>query len=164
MGTEIERKFLVEEGDWRRTADGGTLMAQGYLVGDATCSVRVRLAGDRAWLTIKGPTVGISRLEFEYPVPPADASVILESLCGGRSVSKTRYRVPHDGRTWEVDEFHGANLGLVVAEIELQSENEEVVLPEWLGQEVSGDPRYMNATLASHPWGQWGRRQDSDSA
>lgn len=143
MAKEIERKFLVSNG-WRDAVDGsGIEMKQAYLSTDPKATVRVRVAGGDAWLTVKGLTQGIARDEWEYPVPVADACGMIDR-CGTASLSKTRYRA---GR-WEIDEFHGALEGLVVAEIELVSADETVDLPAWIGKEVSGDPRYYNSELA----------------
>ncbi|MBN7797666.1 CYTH domain-containing protein [Parahaliea mediterranea] len=153
MALEIERKFLVRNTDWR--AGKGQLMRQGYLGGGGGTTVRVRLAGERAWLTIKGPTTGATRAEYEYAIPADDARDMLASLCPGPLVEKRRFEVEHAGFTWEVDEFLGDNTGLVVAEIELESEDQLVPLPAWVGEEVTGDPRYYNASLARHPYRQW---------
>lgn len=143
MGKEIERKYLVTDG-WRDATDGpGTEMRQAYLSTDPRATVRVRVAGDRAWLTVKGLTRGIERDEWEYPVPVADAIAMIER-CGSDALSKCRYR---SGR-WEIDEFHGSLEGLVVAEIELSSPDESIILPAWIGEEVSDDPRYYNSSLA----------------
>lgn len=155
MAIEIERKFLVRDDSWKQQAGAGSEIRQGYLSSDPACSVRVRLAGDRAWLNIKRATGEISRLEFEYPIPIEDAKQILHDLCGGNSLDKTRYLVVHEGHTWEVDVFHGANAGLVVAEIELASEDEAFTRPDWLGEEVSHDPRYLNMNLVQQPFSQW---------
>ncbi len=154
MGIEIERKFLVREDAWRAGVTAVRSLRQGYLAIDGGNTARVRTDGLRAWITIKGRTQGISRAEFEYEVPLADAEGLL-ALCGERLVEKRRHLVPHEGRTWEVDEFFGANAGLVLAEIELAEADEWVTLPPWLGQEVSADPRYTNARLATHPFGCW---------
>ena len=153
MGIEIERKFLVKDPSWKHVADSGLSCKQGYLVSDSEKTVRVRVMGDLAYLTIKGATSGISRAEFEYEIPVADAVAMLE-LCGN-IVEKTRYRVGHTGMVWELDVFEGANAGLVVAEIELQSEELFFELPDWLGEEVSGEIRYYNSRLAEHPFTQW---------
>lgn len=153
MGQEIERKFLVEGTDWKRGP--GTLYRQGYLCSDENRAVRVRLAGDRGFLTIKGATRGIARSEYEYAIPREDAEAMLDALCAGPLVEKTRYLVEHAGHTWEVDEFHGANQGLVVAEVELERADEEVELPPWVKEEVSADPRYLNANLAKKPYSRW---------
>jgi adenylate cyclase len=158
MPREIERKFLVAGESWRAGAHG-VLYRQGYLgAGDrAACTVRVRVAGERAWLTIKGPSAGGARDEYEYPVPVADAEEMLSRLCTGGRVEKLRHRVPYAGRTWEVDEFTGENAPLVVAEVELDSVDAEVSLPPWVGREVTEDPRYTNAALALRPYSRWGR-------
>lgn len=144
MAKEIERKFLVKEG-WREAVDSGsaTLFRQAYLSTDPHATVRVRIAGERAWLTIKGLTCGVERDEWEYPIPSADAAAMID-LCCDASISKTRYR---SGR-WEIDEFHGCLEGLVVAEIELTSADEHFDAPSWLGREVSADPRYYNSELS----------------
>lgn len=154
MGVEIERKFLVRGDGWREAADPGTVFKQGYLCTTAERTVRVRLAGDRAWLTIKGESRGARRAEFEYAIPPADADQLL-ALCAPTVIDKTRYRVPHAGHTWEVDVFAGANAPLVVAEVELAHEDEAVRLPGWLGDEVTGDPRYQNSQLSERPFATW---------
>ena len=153
MGTEIERKFLVQGTAWRQGA--GKRISQGYLSRDKERTVRVRVAGDEAFLTIKGITRGASRAEFEYPIPLADAEQLLK-LSDGPIVEKSRYVIDHEGSTWEVDEFRGDNAGLVVAEIELDSEDEPFSRPPWLGSEVTEDSRYYNASLASHPYAKWG--------
>ena len=150
MATEIERKFLVIDDAWCHGAIG-IRMAQGYLAIDPERTVRVRLAGDEAWLTIKGPTRGISRSEFEYPIPPEDARSLLE-LCLPTVIDKTRHRVPHAGHVWEVDVFHGENEGLVIAEVELADESIQPDLPPWVGEEVSHDRRYSNSSLSRTPF------------
>ncbi len=151
MAAEIERKFLVTGDSWN---DGspGVRIAQGYLSFDPDRSVRVRLAGDGAWLTIKGRTAGITRAEFEYPIPPKDARELLE-MCLPSLIDKTRHRIPFGGHVWEVDVFHGANGGLVMAEVELEDESQRPVLPPWVGEEVTSDFRYSNASLAVRPFG-----------
>jgi len=156
MGTEIERKFLVVDEGWRAAADGGTRMSQGYLHSGPRVSVRVRVAGDRAWLNIKGATVGVSRAEYEYPIPADEGRRILQELSAGPLIEKVRYLVEHQGSTWEVDVFEGDNLGLVVAEIELDDETEQFARPPWAGEEVSHDRRYYNASLVEHPCSLWG--------
>ena len=154
MGTEIERKFLVTSDGWRVGATSQTLLRQGYLASDGGITVRVRSDGQRGWLTVKGPSEGCSRAEFEYEVPLEDAKALLE-LCGTRVVEKTRSRVPVGHQVWEVDEFAGANTGLTTAEIELQSEADKVAVPEWVGLEVTGDRRFDNASLSRCPYGDW---------
>lgn len=154
MGQEIERKFRIVDDSYRKSAVGKRYR-QGYLSTDKARTVRVRVVEDQAWLTIKGQTKGVTRSEFEYEIPAADAVTLLESLCHQPVIDKTRYRIPHGNHVWEVDEFHGANEGLVVAEIELQSEDESFEKPDWLGKEVSGDPRYFNSNLIAHPYQDW---------
>jgi CYTH domain-containing protein len=160
MAREVERKFLVTGSGWKAGASG-VPFRQGYLSTVKERVVRVRTEGTRAVLTIKGLTTGISRPEFEYEIPLADAQRMLDELCEPPILDKTRYRVPWQGHTWEIDEFHGDNDGLVVAEIELASPNEPFGRPPWIGREVSGDARYFNANLVAYPyrlWGPGGRR------
>ncbi|MGN6528172.1 MAG: CYTH domain-containing protein [Burkholderiaceae bacterium] len=152
MGLEIERKFLVTGDAWR--AAPAVAYAQGYLNRDPARTVRVRVAGDAAWLTVKGPTHGATRAEFEYAIPPADALALL-ALCDGPPVRKLRRVVEHAGARWEVDEFLDANAGLVVAEIELPAEDAPFERPTWLGAEVTHDARYFNSALAARPYAQW---------
>ncbi|MHB1399999.1 MAG: CYTH domain-containing protein [Trichloromonadaceae bacterium] len=154
MAEEIERKFLVSNDSWRPGASG-TLFRQGYLSTDPERTVRVRLEGERGVLTIKGLSRGIRRAEFEYPIPAAEAAVLLDTLCLQPLIEKTRYRVEHAGHLWEIDEFAGDNAGLLLAEVELSSEDEAVELPLWVGAEVSSDPRYFNANLIRHPFRRW---------
>jgi adenylate cyclase len=154
MSLEIERKFLVAD---RAVVAGrqGERLVQAYIAATPRATVRVRIAGGEAWLTLKGATKGISRREFEYPIPVADAELCLAELCAEGVVSKTRHRIPHAGHVWEVDVFDGANAGLVLAEIELSAPDEAFERPPWLGEEVSGDPRYFNSHLAERPFGSW---------
>lgn len=154
MGIEIERKFLVTGDGWRQPASAQTRFSQGYLSRDPARTVRVRIAGERAFLTIKGATQGATRAEFEYALPLADAQQLL-AMCDGPVVEKIRHLCVHEGMTWEVDEFLGANAGLVVAEIELESEDQVFAHPAWLGAEVTGDARYVNANLAVRPFTSW---------
>ena len=153
MGKEIERKYLVKGDDWRKLATG-VRYRQGYLSTVKERTVRVRTVDANGYLTIKGITIGATRKEFEYPIPAADAAVLLE-LCEQPLVEKVRYKIPFGGLTWEVDEFEGANLGLIVAECELSSEDQRIELPSWIGEEVSGDPRYFNSNLIAHPFTKW---------
>jgi len=155
MALEIERKFLVKNDDWKSLADAGTPIGQGYLRADEHCTVRVRLASDRGFLTIKGASEGIAREEYEYEIPAAEAARMLESLCRGFPILKTRYRLHLGPHLWEIDVFEGENAGLVVAEIELDSEDEAFLRPDWLGAEVSGDARYYNACLSRTPYRRW---------
>jgi CYTH domain-containing protein len=154
MNKETERKFLVVSSAYREGA-AGVEIAQGYLCTDPERTVRVRLSGDEGFLTIKGKG-DITRAEFEYPIPAEDARHLLDHLCEGPILSKHRYRIQHEGRLWEVDEFHGANEGLVIAEIELPDEDTPFARPPWVGDEVTGDPRYFNSRLVSHPYSEWG--------
>jgi len=133
----------------------GTLYRQGYLSSVKERVVRVRIAGDRGFLTIKGLTTGVSRLEFEYPIPLPDATVMLDQLCERPLIEKTRYREVYADRIWEIDVFHGDNDGLVVAEVEIANPEQKVELPRWAGAEVSNDPRYFNNNLAAHPYRYW---------
>jgi adenylate cyclase len=153
MPIEIERKFLVTHDGWRAHASARRI-AQGYLSRDPDRVVRVRLVGDTGYVTIKGRTTGISRAEFEYAIPVADARELL-SICVPTVIDKTRHEVEVDGFTWEIDEFHGGNSGLVVAEIELPAEDTHFERPEWLGAEVSSDFRYTNSYLSEHPFSTW---------
>lgn len=154
MGTETERKFLVSGESWRPGVLDSRMLCQGYVAIDGENTVRVRKDGRRAWVTIKGPQSGLARPEFEYEIPPDDADGLL-GLCRGRLVEKLRHRVPVADHVWEIDEFRGANSGLVVAEIELRAGDEQFDRPDWLGEEVSGDPRYLNANLSVRPFGKW---------
>lgn len=154
MSVEIERKFLVPGSGWKQGARG-LRYRQGYLSADPGRSVRVRIAGDAAWLTIKGEATGYTRVEYEYPIPLADAERLLDTLCLRPLIEKTRYQLRYGGHQWDVDEFHGDNDGLVMAEIELASEQEDFARPPWLGMEVSDDPRYFNVSLARHPYKDW---------
>ncbi|MDR0348268.1 MAG: CYTH domain-containing protein [Tannerella sp.] len=155
MGLEIERKFLVK-GDFSRQTDASSRMVQGYICTGKDCTVRIRICGEKGFLTIKSAPNkrGWSRYEFEQPVPLADAEELLK-LCLPGIIEKVRYRIHAGKHTWEVDVFHGENEGLVVAEIELESEDEVFELPEWAGREVTGDPKYYNAMLSKHPFSRW---------
>ena len=154
MGVEIERKFLVRDNRWKALGQGG-LLRQGYLSSVAERVVRVRIEGESAVLTIKGRTSGATRSEWEYPLPMADAQAFLDTLCERPIIEKKRYRIPHAGMVWEVDEFLGENVGLVVAEIELDAEGQVFSKPDWVGEEVTHDPRYFNANLLRNPYTRW---------
>jgi adenylate cyclase len=171
MAVEIERKFLVRDG-WRELAVSslsGKLYRQGYLTSvrdGSRCTVRVRVAGEQGYLTIKGATSDISRAEYEYAIPVTEATELLDTLCQCPLIEKTRYRVPYQSLqdagqklsptlVWEIDEFAGENQGLVVAEIELPAADHPLELPDWIGAEVSGDPRYFNASLVEYPFCEW---------
>lgn len=154
MAKEVERKFLVKGLEWKRLAEG-VAYRQGYLSTVKERTVRVRTVGDKGYLTIKGLTVGVTRSEFEYEIPVADANALLDELCERPLIEKNRYKVMHAGLTWEIDEFFGENNGLIVAEVELQDAQQKIELPAWIGEEVSGDPRYFNANLIKHPYTKW---------
>jgi adenylate cyclase len=154
VNLEIERKYLLRDAHWKNLGQG-VLLRQGYLSSHRERIVRVRIEGDAAVMTIKGRTVGASRGEWEYPIPLDDARIFLDELCEKPIIEKTRYRIPYRGMVWEVDEFHGENAGLVVAEIELTSEDQLFDKPDWIGEEVTHDPRYANANLLRHPYSKW---------
>ena len=153
MAIEIERKFLVQGDAWRSAP--AVYYSQGYLNRDKSRTVRVRIAGEAAFLTIKGITQGASRAEFEYPIPLADAYQLL-ALCELPLIEKYRREIPYQGLLWEVDEFLGDNAGLVVAKLELPDEGTPFTKPAWVGAEVTGDERYYNANLCQHPYKNWG--------
>jgi len=155
MPLEIERKFLVNGDEWRQ--GDRVYLCQGYLSRQPQRTVRIRIAGDNAWLTIKGISTGATRAEFEYNIPVADARQLLE-LCEKSLVEKYRRTFTCDGNIWEVDEFLGDNAGLVVAELELESENQVFKRPDWLGKEVTDDARYFNANLSQNPYSMWKER------
>jgi adenylate cyclase len=154
MGKEIERKFLVRSEAWRSLAKG-TSYRQGYLNSAKERTVRIRTIGDKAFLTIKGLTVGATRSEYEYEIPLADCNAMLDALAEKPIIEKKRYKVPREGLTWEIDEFFGENDGLIVAEVELKSETQIFEKPEWVGEEVTADPRYFNSNLIKHPYSKW---------
>jgi adenylate cyclase len=155
MAREIERKYLVDTRLWR-PAGAGVLYRQGYLSSVKERVVRVRLAGERGFLTVKGIATGIGRLEFEYPIPQEDAATLLDELCERPLIEKTRHHEVFAGRRWEIDVFHGDNDGLVLAEIELADPADHAALPPWALAEVSDDPRYFNNNLVAHPYKSWG--------
>lgn len=150
MPVEIERKFLVVSDTWRATAEGERY-SQGYLCVSKDATVRIRIAGPRAFITVKGSTEGISRSEFEYLIPVPHAEDMLRDHCIKPLIDKVRYAVPFAGKTWTVDVFEGENAGLIVAEVELDSADEQVSLPDWIGREVTDDPRYRNSALIAAP-------------
>lgn len=155
MATEIERKFLVRDDSWLDDAHQGTVYRQGYLPCERTASVRVRVAGDKAYLNIKSAALSVIRKEFEYEIPVHDAEDLLDNLCERPLIEKIRYLVDHEGHIWEIDVFEGENDGLVVAELELSSQDERFARPPWLGDEVSDDPRYYNVSLVKSPYKSW---------
>ncbi|MCK4537535.1 MAG: CYTH domain-containing protein [Candidatus Krumholzibacteria bacterium] len=154
MAKEIERKYLVKDTDWQALAEG-TVYRQGYLSTVKERTVRVRTIDDNGYLTVKGITVGATRAEYEYEIPAEDANRMLDDLCERPIIEKKRYVIGYEGLTWEVDEFGGENHGLVVAEVELSDENQAIALPDWIGEEVTGDPKYFNSNLIKHPYSKW---------
>ncbi|ACX96628.1 CYTH domain-containing protein [Halothiobacillus neapolitanus] len=158
MALEIERKFLLKNDGWRAAVTSSRRLSQGYLTTlteGAKASVRVRMGGDRAYLNIKSMTLGVTRDEFEYSIPNEDAEHMLTHLCSGAVIEKIRHHVHFAGLLWEIDEFLGANEGLVVAEVELESEDQVFEKPEWVGGEVTDDRSYYNVSLVRHPFTQW---------
>ena len=154
MGKEIERKYLIKDDTWRKDASG-TTYRQGYLSTVKERTVRVRTIDDKGFLTIKGITIGATRREYEYEIPMADANEMLDELCEKPIIEKARFKISHAGLTWEIDEFAGVNQGLIVAEVELESEDQNIDFPPWVGEEVSGDPRYFNSNLIANPFANW---------
>jgi len=154
MPKEIERKFLVETEGWRGLGEA-VLFRQGYLSTDPERTVRVRLAGDQGWITVKGISRGLERSEFEYEIPPSDAAEMLDTLCLRPLVEKTRTRISIGDLVWEVDEFAGENAGLIIAEVELQSSDQQITVPPWAGREVTGDMRFYNSNLSQNPFSRW---------
>jgi len=154
MSREIERKYFVVGEAWRSRGTAIRLR-QGYLSTVKERTVRVRVAGDAGYLTVKGITRGATRTEFEYEIPVADADLMLDELCERPLIEKTRHLVVHGDLTWEIDEFGGVNTGLVIAEVELEDEAQPIDLPAWVGEEVTADPRYFNANLIAHPYSRW---------
>ncbi|MBD3815659.1 MAG: CYTH domain-containing protein [Halothiobacillus sp.] len=158
MALEVERKFLLKDDSWRAAVTSSRRLSQGYLTtltDGAKASVRVRIGGDQAYLNIKSMRLGMSRDEFEYPIPDEDAEHMLANMCSGAVIEKIRHHVHFAGLLWEIDEFLGANQGLVVAEVELNSEDQTFQKPDWVGEEVTEDPRYYNVSLVRHPFAQW---------
>jgi CYTH domain-containing protein len=156
MGVEIERKYLVQGTAWKEGAKG-VHYRQGYLSSHRERTVRIRTAGDKGYLTIKGVATGAARPEYEYEIPYGEAVEMLQNLCEKPVIEKIRYKISYGGLLWEVDEFGGENQGLVVAEVELSDEGQSVPLPPWAGPEVTSDTRYYNANLFKNPYSKWGR-------
>ncbi|WP_414527185.1 CYTH domain-containing protein [Nodularia chucula] len=154
MPQEIERKYLLKSDSWRNLAPG-TAYCQGYIATKDQVTVRVRIIGTQGYLTIKGPSVEYSRLEFEYPIPVEDAQEMLHKLCQRPFIEKVRYKIQWGDLIWEIDEFAGLNKGLILAEVELSDPDQEIELPPWIGAEVSHDPRYFNSYLVTHPFLEW---------
>ena len=154
MGKEIERKFLLTGDSWKDMAKG-ILYRQGYLSTVKERTVRVRTIDDKGYLTIKGITTGATRAEYEYEISVSDANEMLDNLCEKPIIEKKRYKIEYEGLIWEVDEFFGENNGLVFAEVELTSEDQSIKKPEWIGEEVTGDPKYFNSNLIKNPYKNW---------
>ncbi len=151
MAIETERKFLLKNNSWRATGIKGVFLKQGYLKNSQKSVVRIRLAGETGYITVKGTTRNASRLEFEYAIPAVDAEEMLEKLCEKPLIEKVRYTIPVNGFQWSIDEFSGRNKGLVIAEIELATRDQAFKYPEWIGKEVTDDPRYFNSSLVANP-------------
>ncbi len=155
MATEIERKFLLVSDAWRQLVVRAETFRQGYLSNNPRASVRVRIANDMATLNIKGMTIGVQRPEYEYTIPLAEAAELLNQLCERPLIEKTRHFVEFGGNLWEIDEFHGDNAGLVVAEVELDSPDQVIMMPAWAGKDVSHVERYYNVRLTQYPYNRW---------
>jgi CYTH domain-containing protein len=154
MGTEIERKFLVKNNQWRAMGEG-ELYRQGYLSTDMERTVRIRTVEKKGFITIKGITKNIQREEFEYDIPFKEATWMLDVLCKRPLIEKTRYKIIYNDLVWEVDEFWGENKGLIIAEVELKEIDQSISIPDWIGREVTEDPAYYNASLVNHPYSKW---------
>ncbi len=160
MGVEIERKFLVKDSLIFDSYTGKKYI-QGYLPSNGLVGTRIRIAGDKGYITIKSAVVGITRAEFEYEIPLADADAMLRTLCNQPLISKVRYKIEYKGFVWEVDVFDGDNKGLILAEVELKSEDEKVDLPDWIEKEVTGKKRFYNARLINYPFCKWTEEEKS---
>lgn len=154
MGIEIERKYLIKSNEWKSLGDK-KFYQQGYLLSDKNRTIRIRTIEEKGFITIKGSAKGISRNEFEYEIPVEEARVILETLCEKPFIKKYRTKIQLNNLIWEVDEFIDENNGLVIAEVELQNENQKIVIPNWVGKEVTGNIKYYNAMLIKNPFTKW---------
>jgi len=155
MPIEIERKFLLSNNSWRDEVVKSSRIRQGYMGIIDKASVRIRIQGDKANINVKSATLDIRRMEYEYEIPLDEAEEMLDQLCNQPQIDKTRFIVKRDGHVWEIDEFYGDNEGLTVAEVELDDEDEEIIKPDWIGEEVTTDPRYYNVSLIKHPFKEW---------
>lgn len=155
-GIEIERRFLLKNDAWKAVAGAPCLMSQGYLSVEKERIIRLRIIGNRAWLTLKGYISDVSRSEFEYEIPVTDAQTMMETMCPFR-LEKHRYEVNYQGFVFEIDEYFGDNAPLIVAELELPAEDTPFPRPDWLGEEITSDGRFTNAYLSKHPYSQWDR-------
>lgn len=156
MADEIERKFLVKSDAWRQEIVRTRVIRQGYLANTDECSIRIRVSDADGYISVKSAGLEISRKEYEYAIPLNDAGEMLARFCTGNRIEKTRFNVRHQEHEWEVDVFEGENQGLILAEIELTAVDEKVILPDWIGVEVSGDPSYLNSNLSTEPFSKWG--------
>ena len=156
MSIEIERRFLLKNDSWRTQAGAPKVLQQGYFTVEKECAIRVRIVGDDAWLTFKGYISDVSRSEFEYEIPVADAQTMMDTMCPFR-LEKHRYEVSYQGFVFEIDEYFGDNAPLIVAELELPAEDTPFPRPDWLGEEITSDGRFTNAYLSKHPYSQWDR-------
>ncbi len=154
MGIEIERKFLIKNEEWKNAIDEKIELKQGYLNSIPERTVRVRIKGDKGYLTIKGKSKGASRAEYEYEIPLIDARELI-GLCEKPVIEKIRFIVKENNKIWEIDVFDGENKGLIVAEVELENENDAIQLPNWIGKEVTQEPKYYNSNLVKHPFCKW---------
>ena len=165
MGTEIERKYLVKKAEWRshkkrlqsQFSNLGKEYYQGYITTDNGTTVRVRIVGDTGYITLKSKAIGHTRLEFEYPIPVKDAREMLTAFCDKPLIEKVRYKINFSNLIWEVDEFMGENEGLIIAEVELENEQQQIDIPDWIEREVN-DKKYFNSYLVQHPYSQWQER------
>lgn len=157
MKQEIERKFLLTDNSWKTEGIVGVDYKQAYLASNMDRTVRIRVAGSQGYITIKGPTIenSIAHAEYEYEIPKSDAEYLFNNLCEPGKVEKTRYKLPYGNHIWEIDVFYGDNEGLIMAEVEMESEHEDVLLPPWVGTEVTGNSQYANAMLAKNPYKNW---------
>ena len=156
MSIEIERRFLLKNDSWRTQAGAPKVLQQGYFTVEKECAIRVRIVGDDAWLTFKGYISDVSRSEYEYEIPVADAQTMMDTMCPFR-LEKHRYEVNYQGFVFEIDEYFGDNAPLIVAELELPAEDTPFPRPDWLGEEITSDGRFTNAYLSKHPYSQWDR-------
>ncbi|MGB1217100.1 MAG: CYTH domain-containing protein [Saprospiraceae bacterium] len=154
MAQEIERKFLLKNSNWRKEVEKSYTIQQGYLSTDKKRTVRIRIKDTKGIITIKGETQGMSRLEFEYEIPLTDGNELI-GLCHSPIIKKTRHIITHENLIWEIDVFEGKNQGLILAEVELESEEQKIILPTWIGQEVTDDVRYYNSNLVAFPFSEW---------
>ncbi len=155
MPKEIERKYLLIDNSWKKFVVGETALRQGYIAKSNDCLVRIRISDNKAWITVKGRQISFTRSEFEYQIPISDAEELLEEFSSENQIVKTRFFLVYQEIKWIVDVFEGENSGLIIAEIELESEISDFALPPWVGEDVTTDFRYTNSNLAEHPYNEW---------